>query len=127
MAVSLADVHVQRHVPSERLENGCSSGALVIRSENRFTVGSVQLAGAQAPVAGTPIRETVRRPSTLLGPEGTATLCGTLGQDRPEALERVPKGRDRPYLENCTVDASIISVVAKLVRAHGGCLGTRSR
>jgi hypothetical protein len=34
-------------------------------------------------------------------------------------------GRDRPYLENCTVDASIF--VAKLVRAHGGCLGTRSR
>ena len=33
--------------------------------------------------------------------------------------------RIRPYLENCTVDASIF--VAKLVRAHGGCLGTRSR
>jgi len=31
----------------------------------------------------------------------------------------------RPYLENCTVDASIF--VAKLIRAHGGCLGTRSR
>jgi hypothetical protein len=31
----------------------------------------------------------------------------------------------RPYLENCTVDASIF--VAKLERAHGGCLGTRSR
>jgi F0F1-type ATP synthase membrane subunit c/vacuolar-type H+-ATPase subunit K len=31
----------------------------------------------------------------------------------------------RPYVENCTVDASIF--VAKLVRAHGGCLGTRSR
>ena len=30
-----------------------------------------------------------------------------------------------PYLENCTVDASIF--VAKLLRAHGGCLGTRSR
>jgi hypothetical protein len=74
VAVSLADVHVQRHVPSERLENGCSSGALVIRSEHRLTVGLVQPAGAQAPVAGTPIREKVRRPSTLLGPEGTATL-----------------------------------------------------
>jgi hypothetical protein len=35
------------------------------------------------------------------------------------------RDRDRPYLENCTVDASIF--VAKLVRAHGGCLGTRSR
>ncbi len=31
----------------------------------------------------------------------------------------------RPYLENCTVDASIF--VVKLIRAHGGCLGTRSR
>ena len=31
----------------------------------------------------------------------------------------------RPYLENCIVDASIF--VLKLVRAHGGCLGTRSR
>jgi hypothetical protein len=31
----------------------------------------------------------------------------------------------RPFFENCTVDASIF--VAKLVRAHGGCLGTRSR
>ena len=27
--------------------------------------------------------------------------------------------------ENCTVDASIF--VAKFLRAHGGCLGTRSR
>ena len=31
----------------------------------------------------------------------------------------------RPYLENYTVDASIF--VAKLIRAHGGCLGIRSR
>jgi hypothetical protein len=35
------------------------------------------------------------------------------------------RSRRRPYLENCTVDASIF--VAKLIRAHGGCLGTRSR
>ena len=33
--------------------------------------------------------------------------------------------RGRLYFENCTVDASIF--VVKLVRAHGGCLGTRSR
>ena len=33
--------------------------------------------------------------------------------------------RVRPYFENCTVDASIF--VAKLLRAHGGCLGIRSR
>jgi hypothetical protein len=31
-------------------------------------------------------------------------------------------------VENCTVDASILfSVVVKLSRANGGCLGTRSR
>src|SRR3954451_19712638 len=29
------------------------------------------------------------------------------------------------FVENCTVDASIF--VVKLLRAHGGCLGTRSR
>jgi hypothetical protein len=38
---------------------------------------------------------------------------------------RRARDRDRPHLENCTVDASIF--VAKLIRAHGGCLGTRSR
>ncbi len=32
-----------------------------------------------------------------------------------------------PLLENCTVDASIFIFVVKLLRAHGGCLGTRSR
>jgi hypothetical protein len=31
----------------------------------------------------------------------------------------------RSWFENCIVDASIF--VAKLLRAHGGCLGTRSR
>ena len=31
----------------------------------------------------------------------------------------------RLLFENCTVDASIF--VAKFLRAHGGCLGTRSR
>ncbi len=33
--------------------------------------------------------------------------------------------RYRPYFENYTVDASIF--VAKFLRAHGGCLGTRNR
>ena len=36
-----------------------------------------------------------------------------------------PAACSRPYFENCTVDASIF--VAKLLRAHGGCLGIRSR
>jgi hypothetical protein len=60
---------------------------------------------------------------TLLGPEGTGVSSSRAG---------FPAWRrgagTRPYLENCTVDASIyLSVVAKLLRAHGGCLGTRSR
>jgi hypothetical protein len=52
---------------------------------------------------------------------------GPLGQDRLQRPPRARDSRDRPYLENCTVDASITYVFAKLVRAHGGCLGTRSR
>jgi len=37
-------------------------------------------------------------------------------------------GGCRVLFENCTVDASILfCVVVKLLRAHGGCLGTRSR
>ena len=31
------------------------------------------------------------------------------------------------WVENCTVDASILFFVVKLSRANGGCLGTRSR
>src|SRR5215467_542888 len=52
---------------------------------------------------------------------------GPLGQDRLQRPARAHDSRDRPYLENCTVDASITYVFAKLLRAHGGCLGTRSR
>jgi hypothetical protein len=76
------------------------------------------------------------RPSTLLGPEETGAVPqGTyrnleLGQ-HDGGTDVPPEGWHRPYLENCTVDASIfnkISVVfAKFLRAHGGCLGTRSR
>ena len=88
---------------------------------------------------------------TLLGPEGTGIMPFT--SDRPagaSSLFAMWRRRDasgtapssnarnsgdatsqdldsRPYLENCTVDASIKYFVAKLVRAHGGCLGTRSR
>ena len=77
---------------------------------------------------------------TLLGPEGpgaahlqgstrhiAATSCGPsppLNHPSMRAGRRQGIGT-RPYLENCTVDASIF--VAKLIRAHGGCLGTRSR
>ena len=75
-------------------------------------------------------------PGALLGPEGTSILCvgvvGFLG-----VADHVPSDGPRgggtrriwmwgcPLFENCTVDASIF--VVKLVRAHGGCLGTRSR
>ncbi len=34
---------------------------------------------------------------------------------------------DPMFLENCIVDASIFIFVVKLIRAHGGCLGIRSR
>ena len=54
-------------------------------------------------------------PSTLLGPEGTAaygvvtnTQRANLGQDRCLLRRKAKQGRDRPYLENCIVDASII-------------------
>ena len=68
---------------------------------------------------------------TLLGPEGAVAPFGPSSVERrpsyfgARAVRDGPGERDRPYLENCTVDASIF--VAKLVRAHGGCLGTRSR
>src|SRR5208282_4435694 len=48
-----------------------------------------------------------RRPSTLLGPEGTAARRHPQ-QDRPPRSSTGGGNRDRPYLENCTVDASII-------------------
>ena len=43
------------------------------------------------------------------------------------AVGRVGGGRRGgvAFVENCTVDASIF--VVKLLRAYGGCLGTRSR
>ena len=62
------------------------------------------------------------QPATVVGLTiGPALRCTTStcrGRRRVE-------GWGRPFLENCTVDASIF--VVKLVRAHGGCLGTRSR
>ena len=91
---------------------------------------------------------------TLLGPEGTdgnvytsdrpAGACAPRSSgavaaewdrspsDDPDVFGHIghAASRDldsRPYLENCTVDASIKYFVAKLIRAHGGCLGTRSR
>jgi hypothetical protein len=50
----------------------------------------------------------LRRPSTLLGPEGTA--AGLVASSGPNLLPSADamEGGYRPYLENCTVDASII-------------------
>ena len=96
-------------------------------------------------------------PGTLLGPEGSGassdsfmTVTATGGRRLVSTMARVPGGgvwsgpgpghtapRDergcgcqvgsgrRLYVENYTVDASIF--VAKFLRAHGGCLGTRNR
>lgn len=88
-------------------------------------------------------------PSTLLGPEdsdtpwvvvGTRTSSlaghlvggwwGVVGPSKTSDRYLVVVGDglsldSRPYVENCTVDASIF--VAKFLRAHGGCLGTRNR
>ena len=80
-------------------------------------------------------------PGTLLGPEETG--AGAPGSSvRPACpAVRMPTGRAwfRLLLENCIVDASIFCksvaffclgirfVCVKFLRAHGGCLGTRSR
>ena len=87
-------------------------------------------------------------PGALLGPEGSAGWSVTLGRCLRGGVSSVAvwsssvgcrvcvgaRGvlrrvgvRVRPYFENCTVDASIFIFVVKLLRAHGGCLGTRSR
>ena len=106
------------------------------------------VAGRRGP---TPVRVLSLRGGDA-GGGGVRGVCGVLlhlfgpilvsNRRRQHELHRLPQGgpglqgvvllvggtvldRIRPYLENCTVDASIF--VAKLVRAHGGCLGTRSR
>ena len=71
---------------------------------------------------------------TLLGPEGSgvvllsssvrALLAGRTAASFGGGWRRRVVGF-RPYFENYTVDASIF--VAKFLRAHGGCLGTRNR
>jgi hypothetical protein len=67
----------------------------------------------------------------LLGPEGTAENAKPLGLIRRrnhDFISKVFTGfiEYRPVVfENYTVDASIF--VVKLLSAHGGCLGIRSR
>jgi hypothetical protein len=95
-------VRVQSHISGVRLEVALLiSGALVIRPERQLGQVSTAACGTESLARGS------RGPSTLLGPEGTAARRHPQ-QDRPP---RSPTGggtRDRPYLENCTVDASII-------------------
>ena len=74
---------------------------------------------------------------TLLGPEGPGPVASCLWVGvagvwllwlvGPAELPGCPGGGVgcRLYVENFTVDASIF--VAKFLRAHGGCLGTRNR
>ncbi len=73
----------------------------------------------------------------LLGPEGTrvkrvfSVLHGhgppVMGWWNREILSSLTCGGGRCVLfENWTVDASIFNE-SKCIRAHGGCLGTRSR
>ena len=78
---------------------------------------------------------------TLLGPEGSgflsrASWCGggcrvPCGPGLAGLVGVLPAGAcgGRLLVENCTVDASILSLwlFVKFLRAHGGCLGTRNR
>ena len=71
----------------------------------------------------------VLREHTLVGVSlgcGLLLLCTSAGDLVGLSVTvSVCVGVSRVLFENCTVDASIF--VAKFVRAHGGCLGTRSR
>ena len=74
-------------------------GALVIRSSSSLKPASTAPRGWKGG-GGT------AWPSTLLGPEGTG-VKPSLGPEHPTRVMRWCVHRDRPYLENCTVDASI--------------------
>ena len=67
--------------------------------------------------------------STLLGPEGSLTAVGgfSVRTDAGGPPGGVCRVGCRPCVENFTVDASIFVVCNKLLRAIGGCLGTKSR
>ena len=74
-----------------------------------------------------PITRTSRRRCCASRVDGAVAVEWDRSTAEPPGPSRQATDEDlsRPYLENCTVDASIF--VAKLIRAHGGCLGTRSR
>jgi hypothetical protein len=111
---------------------GCSYGgdtgellstATVVVSTARPLRGWVGKAGAVGVGGGV---------GTLLGPEGTNPVGVVLDGHLRLVRRLLPwwgwvraGGCGWLLVENCTVDASIF--VVKLLRAHGGCLGTRSR
>jgi hypothetical protein len=76
-------------------------------------------------------------PDTLLGPEGSgeSLTSGRYHGHGPSSRRTTEHARPastlvraRPYVENYTVDASILkSLCIKFLRANGGCLGTRNR
>src|SRR5690348_9708010 len=105
---------------------GLMGGTLTIRSMSRAdTVSTAALRRGTPRLVGIGrARCWVLRDRALFS---TRLSAGRLTPNGPE-VSGVRGGAEpepRPHLENCTVDASIF--VAKLLRAHGGCLGTRSR
>jgi hypothetical protein len=95
---------------------------------------------AGSPVQASPLGVVVERgrcgvwsvPGTLLGPEGSDRDGSVFLVGPGPGFIPHPVGCGWPlgvgcrlYVENYTVDASIF--VAKFLRAHGGCLGTRNR
>ena len=65
--------------------------------------------------------------STLLGPEGSVAQATPSSGRLTSSFTGLQVTRTRPHFENFTVDASIFVVNNKLLRAIGGCLGTKSR
>ena len=101
------------------------SGALAIRSERRAQLASTVIAlWCNDMESGT---EVATRPSTLLGPEGTAAGWSPQLDRIPVRLGEPRWGAGTARILRTAQWTRASSVVAKLVRAHGGCLGTRSR
>jgi hypothetical protein len=76
------------------------------------------------------LRDRARAPPWTV-PSFERPLAVTPRCDSRGVRDRHP-GWYRPYLENCIVDASIFVAILlyvndKLLRAHGGCLGIKSR
>jgi hypothetical protein len=104
------------------------SGLLVEYCSPRFGVGVERRVGAVGG-GGQASCWVLRQPGhgrrwALVAGLLTRTCAG--GRTGPWWVEAFTVGVGLVLVENCTVDASIFFVV-KLLRAYGGCLGTRSR